>query len=241
MRTNVERSFGVLENMDPTDLRPEIKRRMAEPAPRPIPAGPSPWRRVAAVAVAVTVFAAAAGFAWEVFERVRRQEPATTPDPWSWAPEGWTELPLPPEVRDNAALVWTGEELVYWGGWPQGSDIEQARADGFAFDPATSSWRPLPAAPIAGGGPNASRDEGGGAKTVWTGSEVVFWGVETANGETSATLALDPSSGEWRRLGDSPHRPTCCGAWVWTERELIVFGGGDRDAPTTVRAPPLIQ
>ncbi|MGH2529541.1 MAG: hypothetical protein ACRDH0_09455 [Actinomycetota bacterium] len=47
-----------------------------------------------------------------------------------------------------------------------------------------------------------------------TGSEVVFWGVETANGETSATLALDPSSGEWRRLDDSPHKPTCCGAWA---------------------------
>lgn len=130
MRTNVDRRFGVLDNVDPTDLRPEIERRMAEPAPRPIPAGPSPWRRVAAVAVAVTVFAAAAAFAWEVFERAHREEPATTPDPWSWAPERWTELPLPPEVRDNAALVWTGKELVYWGGWPRGSDIEQAKRMG---------------------------------------------------------------------------------------------------------------
>jgi len=239
MRTNVDRRFGVLDNVDPTDLRPEIERRMAEPAPRPIPAGPSLWRRVAAVAVAVTVFAAAAAFAWEVFERAHREEPATTPDPWSWAPEGWTELPLPPEVRDNAALVWTGKELVYWGGWPRGSDIEQAKADGFAFDPATSTWRPLPAAPIAGGGPNASRDERGGAKAVWTGSEVVFWDVETADGATPATFALDPSSGEWRRLDDSPHRPTCCLAWAWTGRELIVFGGGDRDAPTTVEGAAL--
>ena len=239
MRTKVERSFGALDTLEPTDLRLEIERRMAEPAPRPIPAGPSPWRRLAAVAVAVTVFAAAAGFAWEVFERVRREEPATTPDPWSWAPEGWTQLPLPPEIRDNATLAWTGEELVYWGGWPRGSDIEQAKADGFAFDPATSRWRRLPAAPIAGGGPNASRDERGGAKAVWTGTEVVFWDVETADGETSATLALDPSSGAWRRLDDSAYRPTCCGAWAWTERELVVFGGGDRDAPTTVEGVAL--
>jgi hypothetical protein len=50
--------------------------------------------------------------------------------------EGWTRLPLPPEVRDGEALVWTGDELLAWGGCA--TDVEDrcdATADGYAFDP----------------------------------------------------------------------------------------------------------
>ena len=130
-------------------------------------------------------------------------------------------------------------ELVYWGGWPRGTGVDQAKDDGFAFDPATHTWGTLPAAPIAGGGAGATRDRFGGAKAVWTGSEVLFWYVETADGGRWATLALEPSSGEWRRLDESLHRPEWGGAWAWTGRELIVFGGGDRDAPTTVEGAAL--
>jgi hypothetical protein len=240
MKTNVERSFELLDTLEVTDLQAEIERRMAEADARPVPAGPSPWRRAAVVVVALAVFAAAAVVAWEAFEGTRRErEPATTPDPWSWASEGWTELPLPPEVRDGAAIVWTEDELVYWGGWPRGADVGRASADGFAFDPATRTWRTLPPASIAGGGPNTSRDERGGAKAVWTGSEILFWDVQAGDETGFATLAFDPATGVWRRLEDSPHQPSCCGAWAWTGRELIVFGGGDRDDPTTVQGAAL--
>jgi hypothetical protein len=238
MRSTVERSFDVLDTLATTDLRTEIERRMAEPAPRAIPGGPSPWRRAAVAAIALAVFAAAVFVAWEAFEGMRPEKrSAATPDPWSWAPEGWTDLPLPPEVRDGAAIVWTGDELVYWGGWPRGADVNQARADGFAFDPETTEWTTLPAAPTAGGGPS-SRDERGGAKAVWTGSEVLFWDVQLADG-TLGTLAFDPETDTWRRLEAPIRRPSCCGAWAWTGTELIVFGGGDRDDPMTVQGAAL--
>lgn len=59
MRTRGERDFEVLEALEASDLRPEIERRMAEPAMRRIPAGPTaPWRRAAVAAVALAVFAA---------------------------------------------------------------------------------------------------------------------------------------------------------------------------------------
>jgi hypothetical protein len=239
MRTNMKQWFEALDDLDPTSLRPEIERRAGEPASREIPRTRGSGRRVLAGAVAVAVFAAAAGFAWTIFERARVQEPITTSDPWAWAPEGWTELPLPPEVRDEAAIVWTGHELVYWGGWPRGGSDDQARADGFVFDPETRTWHPMAPAPIAGGGFEALSDRRGGAKAIWTGSEVIFWDVQTGEGTTSTTLALDPGAGTWRQLDDSPHRPTCCGAWAWTGREVIVFGGGYRDAPTTIEGAAL--
>lgn len=93
----------------------------------------------------------------------------------------------------------------------------------------------LPPAPVAGGGPNVTRDERGGAKAVWSGSEVLFWDVGTADASTSATLAFEPESGTWRRLDDALHEPTCCATWAWTGHELVVFGGGERDAPSTVQ------
>ncbi len=63
--------------------------------------------------------------------------------------DGWTELPLPPEVRAGAAHVWTGTKLIARGGCAaEVQDDCEPTADGFAFDPATETWRELPEAPI---------------------------------------------------------------------------------------------
>ncbi len=230
MRVELERTFEVLDTVAPTDLRREIERRMAEPAPPRLPgAAPPPWRRATAAAVALALFAAGALVVWRGFQGAhRRERPAGPVDPWTWAAEGWTELPLPPEVRDGAAIVWTGEVLVYWGGWPRGADVAQARADGFAFDPETRGWTALPPAPVPGGG----------AEAVWTGSEVLLWRVQVPGGGL-ASLAFDPETGAWRRLEDPILRPSWGGAWAWTGKELVVLGGGDRDDPTTVQGAAL--
>lgn len=240
MGTSTDPRFEVLDGLRPSDLRAEIRRRVAAPVPRPSPSAPSPWRRVLSASVALLLFAAASVLVWEAFRGEARRRPSVTPteDPWSWAPEGWTELPLPPEVRDGTSIVWTGRELVVWGGWPRGTEGEQAEADGFAFDPETQTWRTLPPAPIGGGGPRVTRDERGGAPAVWTGSEVLFWDIRLDDGSL-ATLALDPVAGTWRRLEDPIHRPSWGGAWAWTGTELVVVGGGDRDSPTTVQGAAL--
>ena len=59
----------------------------------------------------------------------------------------WRSLPasgLAP--RAQAMTVWTGKELVVWGGL--NSDFSAAYNDGARLDPATSTWRRLPAAPV---------------------------------------------------------------------------------------------
>src|SRR5581483_277454 len=57
-------------------------------------------------------------------------------------------------------LAWTGREVLTWGGGCCG-DASNA---GAAFDPATNTWRPLPASPLA----PSQRPQG-----AWTGSELV--------------------------------------------------------------------
>jgi hypothetical protein len=63
-------------------------------------------------------------------------------------------------------MVWTGRELLVWGGVANGIG-GRFLADGAALDPATGAWTPLPSAPIRG------RDR---HVAVWTGQELLVWG-----------------------------------------------------------------
>src|SRR4051794_16967421 len=74
------------------------------------------------------------------------------------APEGWRRgAPGPLRHRDRAVEVWTGSELVVWGGDPDGDS-------GAAYDPAADRWRAIAAAPIP------ARFQGTGA---WTGRDML--------------------------------------------------------------------
>lgn len=58
-------------------------------------------------------------------------------------PLGWTKLPPPPEIRDGAAYVWIGSDLLAWGGCdPSGASDCVKTADGFAFDPCRPGLQP---------------------------------------------------------------------------------------------------
>jgi hypothetical protein len=128
--------------------------------------------------------------------------------------EGWTELPLPPEVRDGAAAVWSDEELILWGGCdPDRPGDCYPTLDGFAFDPPTRTWRPIPPAPAGGIDP----------EVVWTGGEALFFYAE---GWKLKGVAFDPEAGSWRTLPNAPLQPRFGAAYVWTGTEAIVFGGG---------------
>ncbi len=92
--------------------------------------------------------------------------------------------------------------MLSWGGIPPGA--EEPAADGFAFDPGTSTWRTLPGAPGPG---RASAD------AVWTGSEVLFIGG-TGNGNIDG-VAYDSAADSWREIAPSTFSPQAtAAAWV---------------------------
>jgi N-acetylneuraminic acid mutarotase len=216
--------FRVLDRLEPTALEREVARRSV--LPESVPAPLRPRNRLAAGLVAASVTAIAV-FAWSALRPLgedARNDTAQTPasDAWSWAGEGWTELPAPPEWRDGAAIVWTGSELLYWGG-RDASD--RAVADGYAFDPADESWSRVPEAPSSASGMDA----------VWTGDEALFFDVAQGR-PSSAVLAFDPSIERWRSLAPSPHAPEWGGASAWTGSELVVAGGGGSGSAETRQA-----
>jgi hypothetical protein len=218
---DLDERFDVLDRLEPTALQQEIARRSGLPESVPTPLRPR--SRFAAGLVAASI-AAIAVFAWSALRPLgedARNDTAQTPasDAWSWPGEGWTELPAPPEWREGAAIVWTGSELLYWGG--RDADGRPA-ADGFAFDPVARAWSRLPAGPLSAAGMDG----------VWTGDEALFFGAE-AGAPRSAVVGFDPATRAWRSLTPSPHLPEWGGTWVWAGTELITAGGGDPGSAQT--------
>lgn len=124
------------------------------------------------------------------------------------ADDTWTRVaPVADQsIRYSPAAVWTGEEVLIWGG---NDDPE-----GLRYDPELDRWATLPVAPI----------DPGYALGAWTGSEFVV-----VNGATQVA-AWSPKSMTWRRLPDAP-LPQGAMVSVWTGQELIVLGltEGGRD------------
>jgi hypothetical protein len=154
----------------------------------------------------------------------------------------WTQLPSPPiDTLIQAHPIWTGRELLVWGGNFNG---EFAPATGLAFDPATSRWTVLPAAPLS------TREN---PTIVWTGHELIVWGGLTDNPQGNADryegAAYDPDTNTWSPLPSSGLPAIELAAAAWTGHELVVLGsaaagqsGPDVGAaydPTTNRWRPI--
>ena len=133
----------------------------------------------------------------------------------------WSTLPAAPIApRDGASVVWTGSELLVWGG-ASGDQDQELYGDGAAFTPATSRWRILPASPLA---PRV------GQTAVWTGSQMLIWGGDTQVGSTASQAAgdgaaFDPATNRWSLLPPAPISPRADAIGVWTGAEMIVLGG----------------
>ena len=131
----------------------------------------------------------------------------------------WRKLPRPPIWGDPAFAVWTGHQMIGWGGGGGDSVMN----DGAAYNPAINSWKRLPPAPLNGNGRLTTG--------TWTGSEVVVAGGY-APGRTSERFfadaaAYDPARNTWRRLAPMPIAVSASTA-VWDGRDVLLFDAVER-------------
>lgn len=136
----------------------------------------------------------------------------------------WRSLPPSPlAARTGALAVWSGQELLVWGGMV----ADEFVADGAAFDPVANRWRSLPPSPLSG---RFAAPPGTVAQVpgVWTGKEMVVWGqgagVESPDADLPAGAAYDPASDRWRLVAPAPVAPRIA-VPVWTGQEMLVWGG----------------
>ena len=125
----------------------------------------------------------------------------------------WTSLsPSPVDDRTSASVVWTGTELIVWGG--EGESKADVLNTGAAFDPTTHTWRELPPAPIAGRSGHAA---------IWTGEEMV---VCCGGVDLPGPIAAYSPANSWRLLqAQSELESIKYPAAVWTGERMIVAGG----------------
>jgi len=223
--------FSLADGIGTRDLWGEARRRAAADAEHPVPGDPmwTPgWRRLGTAAVAFAVFAAAAVFAWNLSHLDPNSGPTPAVNLASELPEGWSELPAPPEVRSGAATAWTGSQLLVWGGYEYtGDDDDSPFEDALVFDAASRTWTRVP------GGPLEARAFAGSA---WTGSELLVWGgddMAQSRNFFSDGAAYDPETRLWSLLPEAPivgRAPLS----VWTGEEFVVWG-------TAIRAGPYLD
>jgi hypothetical protein len=133
----------------------------------------------------------------------------------------WSQLPPAPiDGRTGSSVVWTGTELLVWGGQSVAAP-NVTHADGAAYNPQTGRWRTLPAAPLS---PRFEQ------VSAWDGAEMLVWGGY--DGQPRATdrvandgAAYDSTTNRWRPLPPAPLSARAGAIAVWTGSTMVVLGG----------------
>jgi hypothetical protein len=135
-----------------------------------------------------------------------------------------------PLGRAGHTAVWTGSEMIVWGGY--GGRTNGELNAGGRYNPSTDTWTPTS---------TANAPTGRGYHTaVWTGSEMIVWGGFDGHRYLTIGGRYNPSTDSWRATsGINAPDGRADDTAVWTGGEMIVWGGlddentGGRYNPTT--------
>jgi hypothetical protein len=143
--------------------------------------------------------------------------------PFCVTPSGWRKIADPPSAlvgRFQHTAVWTGTDMIVWGGTVDGN---LGLADGATYSLATDTWTMLPAAPIKGRA---------GHTTVFAANSMIVWGGTDLSGTYFADGAMyDPILKSWKTIGSTSLAPRMehAGGWVDapTAHQMVIWGGHD--------------
>ena len=128
----------------------------------------------------------------------------------SWTP---TSIINAPDARELHTAVWTGSEMIIWGGLGQANILNT----GGKYDPAEDAWTPTSTVNVPTGRVFHT--------AVWTGTEMIVWGGQ-APSILNTGGRYNPATDSWTATSTpkAPHRRDSHTA-VWTGTEMIVWGG----------------
>jgi N-acetylneuraminic acid mutarotase len=139
--------------------------------------------------------------------------------------DSWTATSLTnaPSAREDQTAVWTGNQMIVWGGTFEDGTGYQYFNTGGKYDPGTDSWisTSITDAPAARVHHTA----------IWTGSEMIVWGGDHYPSYPGIYFntggKYDPDTDSWTATSttDAPFERAYHTA-VWTGNEMIIWGGG---------------
>jgi N-acetylneuraminic acid mutarotase len=141
----------------------------------------------------------------------------------SCSDDSWTATSTSnaPSARGLQTGVWTGSEMIVWGGIDQlGNNFNT----GGRYSPATDSWAATSTTNAPAGRVNHA--------AVWTGNEMIMWGGAGDSGEVNTGGKYNPATDRWIPTSsvNAPSGrqfPTA----VWSGGEMIVWGGVSNQSP----------
>jgi N-acetylneuraminic acid mutarotase len=122
-----------------------------------------------------------------------------------------------PSARYLHTAVWTGSEMIVWGGYYHTYAVYHYLSSGARYRPANDTWTVM--ASIA---PAARQDH----TAVWTGTHMVVWGGYDGSGELNDGGRYDPAGNVWTEVSTaSAPAARRYHTAVWTGSEMIVWAG----------------
>ena len=136
----------------------------------------------------------------------------------TWSP---TELTGAPDPRESHTAVWTGTEMIVWGGDDRPSGKFVTLNTGARYNLVTDSWTAT--STINAPAPRYSHT------AVWTGSEMIVWGGNDENSQPLNTGGrYNPGLDTWIPTSTTNVPvPRIGHTAIWTGSEMIVWGGTD--------------
>ena len=133
----------------------------------------------------------------------------------------WVSIPTAgaPPARTQHTAVWTGVEMIIWGGVDAGSPLDT----GGRYFPATDSWLPVS---LEANTPAARY----GHTAIWNGSEMLIWGgVGAGSMLLNSGGRYDPSLDSWSPISTGLDSPSARNAHtaVWLAGRMIIWGGSN--------------
>jgi N-acetylneuraminic acid mutarotase len=122
-----------------------------------------------------------------------------------------------PDGREHHTAVWTGSEMIVWGGLD--SSGPSYLNTGGRYDPSTDSWT----ATSTTNAPDGRLSH----TAVWTGSEMIVWGGRnnTSPFYLNTGGRYNPSTDTWAATSTTGPDVRAFHTAAWTGSEMIVWGG----------------
>ena len=133
----------------------------------------------------------------------------------------WTALAYDPALaRYQHSAVWTGTEMLVWGGYQPYYGQGAAISNGSRYNLATNTWTAL--------APTGAPAERANHSAAWTGSRMLIYG-----GGQPIGGRYDLSTNTWSPMAGLTERSARTeSTHVWTGRELLIWGGLDETGIT---------
>jgi len=126
-------------------------------------------------------------------------------------------------ARAGATAVWTGKEMIFWGGYSHDGGIAPTYSyfnSGGRFNPESNLWFTVASSGLSGRRYHSA---------VWSGEEMIVWGGYGASGPTNTGARYNPNSNTWTPVptnGAPAARSEHSAVWD-SGRQIMLVGGGD--------------